>query len=474
MRGRGVGSATWKAAAGIPGLFALALLVRLPGISSPPFDFSPARQTYDALRARIIYLGASELSDSQHAVLMHVGAEVPQIEPPVMEHLAAFGYRIAGGEHLWIPRLIAVSFWLGGGVLIYRLAARLAGRPGQVTSVVLYLFLPYGILASRSFQPDPMMIMLTLGAILAIVRYHELSSTSRLVVASVASALAVLSKPPIPLFFLWGVFFSIAVTRTGVRRALSSRASWLYGAVSLAPSALYYVWGTFIEDFLRGHTESSVGPRRLLELGFWKGWGGMTATVVATPLNDVGGRRYLLVDLAVVAIVILGVLWARSSTGATLLVGLCVGYVAFGLVFTTHISTHPYYSLPLVPIVALASGPLGEAVFRRLRTTPLVAQAAAVLLCAVVVAGVAKQLGKRMVNAGYDRQVASYERIGTLVGHTSAAADIDPFDDTPLLYYAWIGSWPLYNPEGQTLQAGELERELRQVATKSGAQPGFS
>ena len=43
-----------------------------------------------------------------------------------------------------------------------------------------------------------------------------------------------------------------------------------------------------------------------------------------------------------------------------LLLALLAGYVAFGIVFTHHIHTHDYYSLPLVAFVAL-----GVAAIRR-------------------------------------------------------------------------------------------------------------
>jgi hypothetical protein len=61
-------------------LFSLALLIRLDSIAAPPLDFAPARQTYDALRARIIYLDGSEgLPSWKQAVLDHVRSHVPRL-----------------------------------------------------------------------------------------------------------------------------------------------------------------------------------------------------------------------------------------------------------------------------------------------------------------------------------------------------------------------------------------------------------
>jgi 4-amino-4-deoxy-L-arabinose transferase-like glycosyltransferase len=180
------------------------LLVRLPAISGPLLDFAPARETYDALRARIIYLAGERIPMWQRAVLDRDRREVPQIEPPVMEHLAVLSYRIAGGEKTWIPRLFSVLFWLMGGMFLYRLACRVAADPGPLIATAIYLLCPFSIFASRSFQPDPLMVMLTLAAVLAIVRFHERPGPERLAAAAGLSALAALSKPPIPIFFLWG------------------------------------------------------------------------------------------------------------------------------------------------------------------------------------------------------------------------------------------------------------------------------
>jgi hypothetical protein len=48
------------------------------------------------------------------------------------------------------------------------------------------------------------------------------------------------------------------------------------------------------------------------------------------------------------------------------LLGLWAGYAVFGIYFNYHISTHDYYSLPLIPIVALSIAPLADFLFAKL------------------------------------------------------------------------------------------------------------
>lgn len=90
-----------------------------------------------------------------------------------MEVITAALYRVIGYETLIVPRLLSVLFWLLGGVWLYLLTQALVSRSGAVIATLFYLLLPFGISASRSFQPDPLMIMLQLGSLLLLWDYHS-------------------------------------------------------------------------------------------------------------------------------------------------------------------------------------------------------------------------------------------------------------------------------------------------------------
>jgi hypothetical protein len=234
------------------------------------------------------------------------------------------------------------------------------------------------------------------------------------------------------------------------------------------------MWGTFVSGFLKGQTSSSFDPRLLIDDKFWKAWVGMVATVVAAPFNShVGGYRGLLIDLVLASLCALGVLRAGRRSGVPMLLGLWAGYIVFGMAFTTHISTHSYYSLPLIPIVALSLAPVGDHVFNRVGSAPLAARLLVVLVCCLMVAGAALHMRAKLLNSDYRRRAAVYAEIGRAVRHTSAGADVDPFNDTPLLYYGWIGSWPLDIPEGRLLQRRDIQQSLGRIATESSQRPKF-
>jgi hypothetical protein len=57
---------------------------------------------------------------------------------------------------------------------------------------------------------------------------------------------------------------------------------------------------------------------------------------------------------------LLGVLLLRPGSPRALMAGLWGGYLIFGLVFARHVHTHDYYSLQLIPVVALSLGPIWD------------------------------------------------------------------------------------------------------------------
>ena len=81
------------------------------------------------------------------------------IEPPVIDTLVAETYKVFG-EHLWIGRIYSSVFWMIGGIFFFLLARELLSLDEALLALTVYLLLPYGVIASRSFQPDPLMVML--------------------------------------------------------------------------------------------------------------------------------------------------------------------------------------------------------------------------------------------------------------------------------------------------------------------------
>jgi hypothetical protein len=139
-----------------------------------------------------------------------------------------------------------------------------------------------------------------------------------------------------------------------------------------------------------------------------------------------------------------GVAVARRGIPRTVLIGLLVGYVLFGLAFTEHISTHSYYSLPLIPIFSLAIGSLVGFLLNRSTN-----RARALLICVVVLSvGATSYKDYRMLDLRENQgnQIAVYRQVGEITGHTTRALVVDPQLISPICYWAWIVGDYWYQP----------------------------
>jgi 4-amino-4-deoxy-L-arabinose transferase-like glycosyltransferase len=429
-------------------LLAAAFVVRLDGVMTASVE---SRELHNGLLARRFYYGdGAGLPDWKQRVLGELGEVWRPIEPPLLDLIAAGAFRLAGGEQLWIPRLVSTSFWLLGGLFLYLIAGRLTRRDGQLVALALYLFWPYAAWISRLYMPDAMMVALLLAAALTVLRYWERASAGRLAAASAASAAATAAKPGVALPFLVALFVVLAASRGALRETLIRGRLPLFVALALLPSFAYYLYGTRVSDFLAGQSEGRVDPALILTREFWTGWWAMVSVVLRFPQP----QAYLaFLPLAAAAA---GVVAARPGTPRATIVGLGVGYVAFAFTFTTHISSHAYYSLPLIPILALSIGTLADAVLDRVEGRRIVRRAL-LGLAAIVVAIAAFKTHAVLTPPAPKREIDDYKRIGEVTQHTTQAVYVDERLRSPISYWGWMVGvyWYVPTPDQDLPTSGE-------------------
>ena len=193
-----------------------AFSVRLYHINRPPLDFTPTRQFQSAHIARGIYFNSNEMISESRRQIANLNMERIGLllEPRIIENLAVLGYRIAGSEILWLPRVLSSIFWTIGGFFLFLIARRISSVGSAFFAVMFYLFLPYSISASRSFQPDSMMVMMMLASIYTVLWYFEKPSILRILISAVVSSVAILIKPYC-LFPIWTVFVFMSIHHKG-------------------------------------------------------------------------------------------------------------------------------------------------------------------------------------------------------------------------------------------------------------------
>ncbi len=444
-------------------MFALALLVRLYHITAMPDDYHPARQYRCASIARSFYLSGQP--GAEHASAQNKHFQDGLLEPPIMEMAAVVGYKLLGGEKLWFPRVLSILFWLAGGYWLFRLAVELSGRTAALFTLAFFLFVPYAILGSRSFQPEPLMVALIIATVYGSHRYFQQPSARRLLALASLAAFTILIKPT-SVFAICSVFFCLSIYHSGWKLALTRPALYLFGLIAMLPSLAYYGWGLLHVAKLQDQMSISFVPQLFVHLSYWSGW-----------LKMIGRTAGIIPFVLALA----GLCFFSKDHRRMLVVALFLGYLAYGLVFNYHIHTHDYYSLQLLPIVALALGPilavLSAIACDQWRVSPSRLIIPVVLVFALLAvggfwfkysnlkrvdAGIKDQLKSSMllvglsqkvfmfVNPGYygfDQARADEEKIGVLVNHSQKTVLLTRDNSLPIIYNAGISGkvWPSHS-----------------------------
>lgn len=399
-------------------MIVLALLIRTRELNAGIVRFHPTRHYRSAVLARACYYDHAPGVPDWARRVGDANRQMQQAgEPPIMEWLACGAYLAIGRENVTMPRAFNVIVWVAGAIPLWLLARRLASEPGALIAVALYLFLPYGIVASRNFQPDPLMTVASVTAILALVRRHDHPTPASFIAAAIAIAAAGLIKP-------MSVFLTVPVALALSIRPKADAAKMLAAlAAGLIPPVAYYgysaVAGSLIQDQTRMRFEPHLIPTPFFYGGLWQ----MISRVETIPL-------FLLAVLAAFI--------AADRITRRVLAALFVGYAMFAVAFTYHMPTHDYYHLPYIAVTALGIAALIA------RAADRVSRTAAVALCAAIAAGGSITAWPRLHTANAAMFERMYREIGELADHDTKALFLDPDYGFALMYHAEISgdSWP--------------------------------
>lgn len=413
------------------GLFVGALAIRCVELDNPVLAFAATRQYRSAIIARaLFYAMAPWIPEAKRIVAAQANRSQGRLEPPITEAITALGYRIAGSEQIAIPHLLTTSFWLVGAFCLYRCARRLQLGASAFVALAYVLFQAFGVIASRSFQPDPLLIMSICASLYAILEDDFAPAPRRLALAAATTGFAMLVKP-VAAFFLLPVFAALCIRRAFPLRWLASYRPWVFGAIALLPTALYYLPGLIGGGAIAGQAQTSFLPQMWHSHGFWLDW--------LRKIDFVLGRPALYAAL-------LGSLLAPTPLARLVLFMLWLGYFAYGVTFTRHISSHDYYQLPLILIVGLAWAALCERAFGFLRRFDpgwrwAVALAGSCLFGYLALTSI-RDRALPMLQRRNDAGIAMYKQVGEVVHHSNKVVFLSPDSyGGPMQYFGEIAGW---------------------------------
>lgn len=388
------------------------------------------RQYRSAIIARAYYVSTIDSTPEWRRQVAEISQQrAGLLEPPIMELLVSWTYRLINREHLWIPGFLSSLFWVIGGTFLYKILQRSQSMAAALLATAYYLFVPMGVHISTGFVPDPLMIMLFLLSILMILRYYDEPSSSRLILAGAVSALAVLVKP-FCLLAIIAAFLSLSISQKTSWKSIIEPNFLIFLGFILLP-ALYYIYNIYTGGSLTKQAQNSFLPQLWLTRSYWLDW-----------LKTASG----VVGLAPLISALIGFSIVRKGRLSALLVGLWASYAIFCLVFAYHIRFGPHYHSQLIIVVAISISPIIALIANQLNQLPdkwlrQLSIIAAMLIIALINF---REIRHQITSAPTLNSKEIYQKIGEIVGHSTNTVYLAPYYGTPLEYYGELSGtyWP--------------------------------
>lgn len=418
-------------------IFGAALAIRLYDLTDLPLDFHPTRQLVSFIKARGLYYQTKPdgVSAGEVKKAVRFAKLKADVEPIVFENLVAFTYRLTG-EQIWVPRLYSSLFWLIGGIFLFLLARDFLAFDGALLSTAYYLLFPYAVIASRSFQPDPLMVMLILAFWWMFSRWIRIPSWFHGVLAGLLGGLAIFIKFSAA-FFVIGGALGLAGSRFTLRGLFRNAQVWIIGVLGALPAVLYLLYGIFIRGDLASQFSGRFVPALMFNPFNYLQW--------EVKMNMAAGGIFVMLGL-------LGLFLIQSKDLRIFLYSLWSAYILFGLFFNYHIATHDYYHLPFVPVVGLSMAPIGEWFFARLRESAVQRwmRVAIYLILIFGLFSVVWDVRNQMKAIDYRPDAAMWAEIAGRFDENARVVALTQDYGSRLEYWGWRGSvnWPYLGDAG--------------------------
>jgi 4-amino-4-deoxy-L-arabinose transferase-like glycosyltransferase len=343
----------------------LGLVLRLRGIHDPILDHPGWRQGDTAAIARNF---ATLDLDPFHPQTDYDGPppNYVELELQIVPFLAALLYKIFGIHEIF-GRLISIAFSLGTVVVCGAFARRLFGsRLAGISAALAFAIYPGSTYYGRTFMPDTTMAFFLCAAIYAAERWidEEPGGTrfdGRFWLAALLAATAVLAKPVAAVELV--PIAALFAARRGLAGALRAPQAYAFAALAILPYAAY---DAYIRSIAEWHWASGITRLHVLPslAGSFASFPAFVAKLAAFEhaLKMLATTMLGPVGFAAFAVAIVVPAPSRSRTVLFAWLGAALAY-AYVVVTVERVD---YYLYPFVPLAAIWTGGLAEAVRRML------------------------------------------------------------------------------------------------------------
>ena len=416
--------------------------VRFFDLTDPPLDFAATRQLRSALIARGLYFPHAESAEDWQREMAERQGKHSMIEPTIVENIVAATYRFAGGEYVWIARIYSSIFWVLGGIALFFLVKEMVSTDGAYIALTYFLFDPFGILASRSFQPDPLMTALIIFSWWTFYRWYRTSTWKWALLAGISTGAAMFVKSTAVFFLVIG-FAVLVLSKEKIRKLIQDAQVWVIVIFSSIPVLSYHFYGVFVVSSLSSQFQGRFFPEMLREIEYYQLW--------IETVADVVGHEIILISA------ILGLLFFVRKKELGLFLGVWFGYILYCLFFTYHITTHHYYHLPVIPLTAVLLAGLFEVLIKHFKSRAVI-PLARIGLGVILLVGMGG--GYYMLQEkDYRNEPYYYDKVADFVGRESKVVTLSQDYGNRIAYYGWIKPRP-WRIGGNIDQAPQLNSEV--------------
>lgn len=412
-------------------LFVLGLGIRMVDLTDLPLDFHPTRQFLSAIKARgMYYQYARDVPEWQRELTIQQLNDADVFEPFVNETIVA-GLYLLFGEHMWIARVCSSLYWLLGGLALFSLARRIASVDGGIIALAYYLFIGFGVIASRSFQPDPLMVGLILAGLWSFEHWNTERTWKWTIITALLSGIAIFVKT-VAVFPLLGAFAFVILATRRLKQTVKDPQVWALAIITVLPTAIFMIDSLYISKTSNLSATLRFFPSFWIDPSFYVRWKNMIG-------NTLGFGAFLMA--------LLGIFLAKPGRDRSLLLGLMLGYIAYGFVFSYHIVTHNYYQLPLFVFISLSLSVVGKVLFRKLTEINNASNFVRLSVAVIILFGIGFEMWNvrvELVKKDYRTEPQFWADLGDKLGRPTPVLGLTQDYGNRLAYWGWkiTEQWP--------------------------------
>jgi 4-amino-4-deoxy-L-arabinose transferase-like glycosyltransferase len=281
-------------------------------------------------------------------------------------------------------------------------------------------------------MPDPMMVAFTVISMYCLYKWETKRTYPWAILTGLATGFTIFSKS-VAGFILIVPYAVFILSSVGLKAVLKNMQVWLILVLSALPIGGFTYYGYVIDGRMVGQFVGRFYPN-----------------LYTSPLLYVNWLAIIEDNFSLIALALglIGLVLIDSVKLRSLLAGWWGGYLLYGLVFPHHISTHSYYHLPLVPILALSLASLTTKIEDLINQTPRKTFNWAVVILAYVAFASFDlwSVQDELDSVDYRLHRERLEHIGEVIKATAKTGTIALSDDyeASLQFYGLISSrhWP--------------------------------